>query len=70
MLTESATKTPKVGRTLTRSERLVRRVVRAWDDPVCCCEPEPRWLRFQQEREHPRTPGEWESLERAPCEEL
>jgi hypothetical protein len=40
------------------------------DDPICSCEAEPRWLHFQDQTENPDTPDEWESLERAPNDEL
>lgn len=40
------------------------------EDPCCSCEPEPRWLHFQDQSENPNTPDEWESLERSPKDEL
>ncbi len=53
-----------------RYEKLVRKEVQPYEDPVCCCEPEPRWLRFEQENDGSSVPSEWEAIERAPSEEL
>jgi hypothetical protein len=53
-----------------RRDILLAREVEACEDPVCCCEAEPRWLRFRDLQEGRREPTEWESLDRAPNEEL
>jgi hypothetical protein len=55
---------------LSRREKLLRQEVLACDDPICCCEAEPRWLRLQHEADGAPTPSEWESLTRPPCDEL
>lgn len=55
---------------LTHAEKLLMHEVEACEDPVCCCEPEPRWLAFQNEIDCPAGLCEWENLRRAPAEEL
>lgn len=54
----------------SRRDKVLRHDVEACDDPVCSCEPEPRWLRLQQQRDFPQEVSEWESIERSPNEEL
>lgn len=56
--------------TPTRLDKLLQQEVDACEDPICCCEPEPRWLRFQHEHDGLPHPSEWESLELAPRDEL
>lgn len=55
---------------LTHGEKLLLREVEACEDPICCCEPEPRWLVFENEMASPGALCEWESLNRAPADEL
>jgi hypothetical protein len=55
---------------LTRVEKVLQREILACDDPICCCEAEPRWLRIRHEEEDASTPSEWECLRRAPSDEL
>lgn len=55
---------------LTRREKLLMQEVQACDDPICCCEAEPRWLAFQQAQECATGFCEWENLNRYPAEEL
>jgi len=49
---------------LSRCQKLLQQEVLACEDPICCCEAEPRWLRFEQEHSDPANPSEWESTER------
>ena len=49
-------------------DKVLNQEINPWDDPVCSCEAEPRWLLFQQEGL--AGPGEWEGLDRPPSEEL
>lgn len=49
-------------------DKVLNQDINFWEDPVCCCEPEPRWLAFQQEMQ--ARPGDWENVARAPCDEL
>jgi hypothetical protein len=53
-----------------RRDTLLREEILPCDDPVCCCEPEPRWLRLQHDQDFPDDPSEWDFLDRAPCDEL
>lgn len=53
---------------LTRCLKLLQQEVMACEDPICCCEAEPRWLRFDQN--DPAAHSEWESVERPPNGEL
>jgi hypothetical protein len=55
---------------VSRCQKLLRQEVRACDDPVCCCEAEPRWLRLQQAEDDAASVSEWESLDRTAAEEL
>lgn len=55
---------------LTRREKVLRQEVEACEDPVCCCEAEPRWVRFRDAGERPAELSEWEAIERSPGEEL
>ena len=55
---------------ITRRDRLLQQGSDAWEDPVCSCEPEPRWLRFQNDHSCPAKLSEWESIERPPSDEL
>lgn len=55
---------------LTRFEKVLRQEVLPCDDPVCCCEAEPRWLLFQHDIDSPDTCSEWDSLARSPADEL
>jgi len=57
-------------RSLTRREKLLQQEVLACDDPICCCEAEPRWLRLQHNETTPSEPSEWECLTRPPNDEL
>lgn len=52
----------------TRYEKLLQQEVLACEDPICCCEAEPRWLRF--DRDDPTRASEWESAERDSADEL
>jgi hypothetical protein len=58
----------QVPQTETRFEKLRRQEVLACEDPICCCEAEPRWLRLESQEQ--RAVSEWESLSRPPREEL
>ena len=49
-------------------DRVLNQEINPWDDPVCSCEAEPRWLLFQQDGL--AGPGEWEGLDRPPNQEL
>ena len=49
-------------------DKLLNQEINPWDDPVCACAAEPRWLLFQQEGV--ASPGEWEGLDRPPNQEL
>lgn len=55
---------------IPRRDKLLQREVQACEDPICCCEAEPRWLRLQHERDRLPYPSEWECLDRAPRDEL
>lgn len=50
-------------------DQLLAHEVDASEDPVCSCEPEPRWLLFQDEIAGAPA-SEWDSLERPPSAEL
>lgn len=52
---------------LTRFEKLLQREIEPCEHPTCCCEPEPRWLRFDQRDD---TPSEWDAIDRPPADEL
>ncbi len=69
MTSNRSTPTPAAP-TRTRREKLLEQEVLACEDPVCCCEAEPRWLRFQQECEGSPAVSEWEVLARPPEGEL
>jgi hypothetical protein len=62
---EQVTKTPT-----SRLEKLLAQEISACEDPVCCCEPEPRWLEFERMCLGQVDPGEWEALKRSPADEL
>lgn len=55
---------------LSRREKILQHEVLACDDPICCCEAEPRWLRLQHEADGTPIPSEWECLARPPCDEF
>lgn len=61
---------PPSGALLTRCERVLQREVEACEDPVCCCEAEPRWVRFGDGGDGGREASEWEVIERSPRDEL
>ena len=54
----------------TRFEKLLRQEVQPCDDPICCCEDEPRWLLFQHGIDSPDECSEWDGLSRTPKGEL
>jgi hypothetical protein len=51
-----------------RRDKLLAQEIDACEDPICCCEAEPRWLLFDQDDEC--GPCEWEGINRSPGEEL
>lgn len=53
-----------------RYQKLLSQEVDACEDPVCCCEAEPRWRRIEHENTCQPGPSEWEALERSPSDEL
>lgn len=57
-------------RVKTRQEKLLAQEILACEDPVCCCEPEPRWLQFEHLASGENEPSEWEVLDRSPADEL
>lgn len=56
-------------RGLSHYQQMLQHEVEPSEDPACCCEPEPRWILFQQMRDN-QSAGEWEVLDRSPNDEL
>jgi hypothetical protein len=55
---------------VTHHDKLLLHEVQPYEDPECVCEPEPRWLRFQDETSGALIVSEWESIETPPSSEL
>jgi|GEM_PF-6784540 len=51
-----------------RRQKVLDQPIEPSDDPICCCEAEPRWLQFEHGPDD--QPTEWESLSRPPSQEL